>query len=67
MIARAVTRKQTVLEVLGLPLFPNAEMQGDNSLGTLNWGNLVIRKAEDQHSGVTPLQESRWVCPVFSK
>lgn len=47
MIARSVTTKQTVLEVLDLPLFPNAEMQGDNSLGTLNWGNLVIRKAED--------------------
>lgn len=28
MIAGAVTTKQTVLEVLDLPLFPNAEMQG---------------------------------------
>lgn len=48
MIAGAVTTKQTVLEVLDLPLFSNAEMQGDNSLGTLSWGNLFIRKAEDQ-------------------
>lgn len=47
MIARAVTTKLTVLEILDLLLFPNEEIQGDNSLGTLNWGNLVIRKAED--------------------
>lgn len=67
MIARAVSTKQIVVDVLDLPLFPNAEMQGDNSLGTLNWGNLVIRKAEDQLSRVTPLQEGRWVCLVFSK
>lgn len=67
MIARAVTTKQTVLEVLDLLLFPNVEMQGDHSFSTLNWGNLITRKAEDQLSGVTPLQESRWVCLVFSK
>lgn len=67
MIARAVSTKQIVLEVLDLPLFPNAEMQGNNSLGILNWGNLVIRKAEDQLDGVTPLQEDRRVCLVFSK
>lgn len=60
MLARAVTTKQPILEVLDLPLFPNAEVQGDNSLGTLNWGGLVIRKAEDQLSGVRP------ICPLCS-
>lgn len=58
MLARAVTTKQPILEVLDLPLFPNAEVQGDNSLGTLNWGDLVIGKAEVQLSGVRP------ICPL---
>lgn len=53
MTARAVTTKQTVLKVLDLPLLPNAEItQGDNSLGVVNWEDLVI--------GFPPLQEGRW-------